>query len=201
MNQCNFKPNSIYNQLWLRLNMGANERNHDFHNAIFTNYCKKNNSSSRVVILRNINKEKRLLFFHTDYRSNKIKQIKNDNNCMILFYSHRLKEQLRIQVKSKIHYNDSISKNAWEQTQLMSRKCYLSLKAPGTLVDKSEDSIPIKFLGKEPNKKDSEIGYKNFAVISNHILSIEWLSLSSQGHKRIKFNWNNSELSYQWLIP
>ena len=36
---------------------------------------------------------------------------------------------------------------------------------------------------------------------SNHILSIEWLSLSSQGHKRIKFNWNNSELSYQWLIP
>ena len=90
---------------------------------------------------------------------------------------------------------------AWKNTKLSSRKCYLSLKAPGTFIKKSEEGIPIKFLGKEPNKKESEKGYKNFAVISNHILSIEWLCLSSQGHKRIKYNWNNRKLSYQWLIP
>ena len=201
MNEDNNYPIKIYNQIWANIDNGISDRNHEYHSGIFSSIDNKNFPSLRSIILRNASKSNRTITFHTDYRSQKIKQISKNNNCFLLLYSAKLKEQLRIQVKSKIHYNDSISKNAWEQTQLMSRKCYLSLKAPGTLVDKSEDSIPIKFLGKEPNKKDSEIGYKNFAVISNHILSIEWLSLSSQGHKRIKFNWNNSELSYQWLIP
>ena len=83
----------------------------------------------------------------------------------------------------------------------MSRKCYLTSIAPSTEVDKASDGIPIDFKGRDPSKNESELGYKNFAIVLNFIESIEWLSLSSQGHKRISFNWINGKIISKWKIP
>ena len=78
------------------LQKSIKDRNHDFHSAVFTNLDNENLPSSRTIILRNISKENNILIFHPDYRSPKIKEIKKNNKCLMLFYSPILKIQLRI---------------------------------------------------------------------------------------------------------
>ena len=83
----------------------------------------------------------------------------------------------------------------------MSRKCYLSSIAPSTTVSNATDGLPIHLKGKEPNKEESEVGINNFAVVFNYIQTIDWLYLSSNGHKIILFSWNQGKRINQWIVP
>ena len=84
---------------------------------------------------------------------------------------------------------------------MSSRKCYLSKKAPSSNTNLPEDGIADSLTGIDPDKEESELGFKNFAVISNKIKSIDWLYLSSLGHKRLRIEINEKKTKYQWLIP
>ena len=106
-----------------------------------------------------------------------------------------------IVVLSSIEYQSITAKKSWRETQLMSRKCYLSSIAPSTTVSNATDGLPIHLKGKEPNKEESEVGINNFAVVFNYIQTIDWLYLSSNGHKRILFSWNQGKRINQWIVP
>ena len=41
-----------------------------------------------------------------------------------------------MKVKSKLHYNDEITKESWDKTGHISRKCYLVTNGPGTKSEK-----------------------------------------------------------------
>ena len=53
--------------------------------------------ASRVVVLREFNKNERYLRFHTDARAAKIKEFELNNNAAILGYDPELKIQLKLQ--------------------------------------------------------------------------------------------------------
>ena len=72
------------------------------------------------------------LNFHSDIRSKKIEDIKLNPKTNFVFYDSKIKTQLRMTTDSKIYYNDNVCQKAWEKTKLMSRKCYLTKKAPST---------------------------------------------------------------------
>ena len=72
------------------------------------------------------------LNFNTDIRSKKINEIKENSETFFLFYDSKIKIQLRVSTNSKIHYNDSFSKKAWQDTKLSSRKCYLTNNPPSS---------------------------------------------------------------------
>ena len=201
MNNENLKPDMIYDLIWLNLIKGSRERHHEYHNAVFSSVDLKQNPSIRTVIIRGADKEKKILTFHADIRSTKIKEIKKNKNCMLLFYSKQIKQQLRIKITSKLNYKNDIAKKAWGETHLMSRKCYLSTFSPGSRVNEPSDGIPNELTGIEPDVKISELGFEKFVVVENYIYSLECLNLSSQGHRRLLFNWENNKLNYQWLIP
>ena len=78
-----------------------------------------------------------------------------------VFYDYKIKIQLRIKTITKIHYDNKITKEAWKQTRLFSRKCYLTQKAPSSITTIAEDGIPEHLKGIDPNKNESEIGYTN----------------------------------------
>ena len=94
-----------------------------------------------------------------------------------------------------------MSKNAWELAPLSSRKCYLTEKAPSSITTLPEDGIPKHLKGKDPSKDESEKGYDNFAVIENQIQNIDWLYLTSSGHKRLNIDFENFEPVFKWIIP
>jgi len=190
--------NKIFTTVCELLENGANERDHDFHIMTFCTIGKVG-VEARSVVLRNFDKEKNIIRFHTDYRSPKLNDIKNNPNTVCLVYSYKLKTQLRIKTHSSVHYKDSIWNTAWDSTGLSSRKCYLTKYDPSRNIDEKDDGLPFELKGKTPSLKQSEEGKKNFCVVDNKILEVDYLYLKSSGHERMQLDFNSNKFS--WMAP
>ena len=190
--------NDIFIKVSELLDNGAKDRNHDFHIMTFCTIGKLG-VEARSVVLRNFDRERNIIRFHTDYRSPKLNDITNNPNTVCLVYSYKLKTQLRIKTISSIHYDDRIWNESWESTGLSSRKCYLSKYDPSCNIDEKDDGLPIELKGKTPTLKQSEDGKKNFCVVDNKIIEIDYLYLKSSGHERMLLDFNNNKSS--WIAP
>ena len=194
-------PKVIYENIKKLLTIGAKDRNHAFHTPVFSTIDVNNLTNSRIVVLRKFNEDTLTLNFHTDYRSKKIADLRNNLQSNFVFYDTKIKTQLRIKTSTTINYSNNITKNAWELTRLFSRKCYLTQKPPSSVTTLPEDGIPAHLKGIDPNIDESEQGYKNFTVIENTIKEIDWLFLASSGHRRLRISLENSIPFYKWMIP
>jgi len=191
----------IFEDIKSNLTRGVKDRKHAFHNPVFCNVDQDGRVDSRVVVLRNFDPINMILNFHTDYRSPKVSNLKENNKSMFVFYDHKLKIQMRIKTTSVINYQNEIAKEMWDKTKLLSRKCYLTSKDPSSLTSLPEDGIPEHLIGKEPEFEESKKGYKNFTVIENKINEIDWLYLEISGHRRLNLLFQNNKPQFQWLIP
>jgi len=188
----------ILNNIWSFLEKGVNERDEDFRLPIVI-INSETGADGRIVVLRGAFKDKNILRFHTDYRSPKIDSLKKNNKIYFVFYSKKRKIQIRAEGIAVIHKDNEITKLAWKNTQMMSRKCYLSSQAPGDLINESASDLSREMGGSLPTIEQSEIGYKNFCVVESKIKSFEWLYLASQGHRRAKFMLDENKST--WLVP
>ena len=191
----------IFEEIKTNLTRGVKDRKHAFHNPVFCNVDQDGGVDSRVVVLRKFDPINMILNFHTDYRSPKVSNLKQNNKSMLVFYDHKLKIQMRIKTTSIINYQNEIAKEMWDKTKLLSRKCYLTSKDPSSFTSIPEDGIPEHLIGKEPEFEESEKGYKNFTVIENKINEIDWLYLEISGHRRLNLLFQNNKPQFQWLIP
>ena len=189
--------NEIEKKLWSLLERAVNDRNSEFKTPVFI--CgDKNNLDGRVILLRKADSKNNFIQFHSDIRSTKIEVIKNNPNCSILFYGKKEKIQLRMKIGCEIHYKDEITKESWDKTGHISRKCYLVSNGPGTKSEKPTSGLDGKFNNFNFTKEESEEGYKNFCVIKCSIKSIEWLYLAAKGHRRALINLEGSK-KFTWF--
>ena len=188
----------ILDQIWSFLEKGVSERDEDFRLPVVI-INSETGVDGRIVVLRGAFKDKNILRFHTDYRSPKIDSLKKNNKIYFVFYSKKRKIQIRAEGIAVIHKDNEITKLAWKNTQMMSRKCYLSSQAPGDLINESASDLSREMGGSLPTIEQSEIGYKNFCVVESKIKSFEWLYLASQGHRRAKFMLDENKST--WLVP
>ena len=200
-NQVNYyeNPLEIENKLWSLLVEAVKNRESEFRTPVFI--CgNKNDLDGRVIVLRKADKENRFLQFHSDIRSSKIKKIKENSNCSILFYGKKDKIQLRLKVIAEINFKNNITKESWEKTGHISRKCYLVTNGPGSVSEKPTSGLDSKFDNFDFTKEQSEEGYKNFCVIKCKIKTIEWLYLAAKGHRRALISFEGSK-KFTWLVP
>ena len=189
----------IEKKIWFLLTDAVKNRSSEFRTPVFI--CgDKNNLDGRVVVLRKADEKNLSLQFHSDIRSTKIDAIKKNSNSSLLFYGKKEKIQLRMKVESKLHYNDEITKESWNKTGHISRKCYLVTNGPGTKSEKPTSGLDNKFDNFDFTKEESEAGYKNFCVIKCKIKSIEWLYLAAKGHRRALIEFQGPK-KFSWLIP
>ena len=190
----------VLDSLFEMINRGVTESKDDFHTMVFSNF-QNSKVESRCVILRNFDREQKLLIFNTDIRSPKVAAIRKNPETQCLFYSFREKTQLRISTESTVHYNDDLHRIGWNKTAVSSRKCYLTKYKPSQYIETMDDGIPNHLIGRIPTSDESQPGKINFAVISNRIISIDWLYLSSKGHNRARYDFNNGSIKKSWLAP
>ena len=189
----------IEKKIWSLLNDAVTNRASPFRIPVFI--CgSQNNFDGRIVVLRKSDQSNKLLQFHSDIRSGKIKKIKDNNNASMLFYDKEEKIQVRVKVECTINHENEVTKKSWLKTGHMSRKCYLVDNGPGT-----ESITPTSGLKPELNNfeftmEQSEEGYKNFTVIQCKIKSLEWLYLAAKGHRRARFEFSDYTKGC-WLIP
>ena len=189
----------IKKKVWSLLTDAVKNRNSEFRTPVFI--CGDDKDlDGRIVVLRKADPDNNFIQFHSDIRSSKISKIKKNPSCSILFYGKEEKIQLRLKIDCEINYKNDITRESWEKTGHVSRKCYLVTNSPGTTSQKPTSGLNGKFNDFNFTKEESEQGYKNFCVIRCKIRSIEWLYLAAKGHRRalIKLGKTNE---FKWLIP
>ena len=190
--------NEIEKKIWDLLTNAVKDRSSEFRTPVFI--CGNDRDlDGRVVVLRKADQQNNFVQYHSDIRSSKIEKIKSNPNCSILFYGKQEKIQLRIKAECKVHFNDDVTKESWDKTGHISRKCYLVTNGPGTESDKPTSGLDNKFDNFDYTKEESEAGYKNFCVIRCKVKSIEWLYLAAKGHRRALFDLENNKID--WLVP
>ena len=190
----------VYLKIWDLLKKGLKNRDAPFHIPVFISGDKEK-FDGRIVVLRGVNELEKKIWFHSDIRSKKIKNLKINPEASLLFYDKNEKIQLRIFGLTKINFQHNLTQISWEKTAHMSRQCYLGNKAPGSDTSAPSSGLTEKIDNLKYSKEESEIGYKNFCVIETYIKSIEWLYLAAKGHRRAYFNLSKERLEKKWLIP
>ena len=188
----------IQNKLWSMLDEAVKNRSSSFRIPVFI-CADQDEIDGRIVVLRKSDRIKKLLQFHTDFRSSKIKILNKNNNASLVFYDKEEKIQLRVKVECIINNKNSIAEESWKKTQHISRRCYLTDDPPGTISGDPTSGMISKLENFDYTMEQSEDGYKNFTVIQCNIKSIEWLYLAAKGHRRAKFDYYNK--SESWLVP
>jgi len=154
----------IEKKIWSLLINAVKDRSSEFRTPTFI--CGNGEDlDGRVVVLRKADQQNNFIQYHSDIRSSKIEKIKKNPNCSILFYGKEEKIQLRIKAICKINYNNEITKESWEKTGHISRKCYLVTNSPGTKSDKPTSGLDNKFDNFDFTKKESEEDIRIFVLL------------------------------------
>ena len=174
---------------------GIKNRSSMFHTLTMST-MHKNDIYSRVMVLRDFNASRRSLRFHSDYRSEKVKAIKENATCSVIGYDPADKTQIRMVGKAKINHKNKKSQKAWEESQSISKKCYSVKDGSSNVINKPElYDFHLKDI-------DLEEGYENFSTITFTFTSLEFLYLQRSGHRRCKFEWDNKgKMKSYWLVP
>jgi pyridoxamine 5'-phosphate oxidase len=188
----------IKKKIWLMLDDAVTNRSSPFRIPVFI-CTNQNEVDGRIVVLRKSDRENNLLQFHTDLRSPKVDILKKNENASLVFYDKEEKIQLRIKTECEINNQNSTTEESWKKTQHISRRCYLTDSPPGTISNDPTSGMISKLEDFDFTMEQSEDGYKNFTVIKCKVKSIEWLYLAAKGHRRAKFDLENSEDT--WLVP
>jgi 3-hydroxyisobutyrate dehydrogenase len=174
---------------------GVRNRNNPYHYITIAS-VNEESPEIRMVVNRLVDFDKRLINFHTDFRSPKINQLKQNPNVGLLFYNIETKMQLRIKAVANIHHKDEVAKEKWEKTRNLSRLCYMHQLTPGSEV--VCDWEKNKALDNGTNKE----GYENFAVISCKFSSIDCMILGHENHRRFLFEWSDkNQLMSKEIAP
>jgi pyridoxamine 5'-phosphate oxidase len=190
----------VLNEVWSMLKRGATHFNDPFHRAVLGTVG-GHGSSLRMVILREVILADRILVCHTDARAAKAQEITESDTASWLFYHPKKKIQLRIAGRAKLHTEDRFADGQWEATGVASRFNYGTTEHPGTPIDQPSSGLPDFLLNKVQSAMKSESVRKNFMAISCGIDSVDWLRLSTVGHRRARFEWDENGLKATWLVP
>lgn len=190
---------SVFNQAWDELLKAVTNRRHNFRLGVVANST-PNGPEARTVVLRNAIPEERILQFHADIRSQKFQSLKSGDRIAWVFHSPDLKLQIRATGPCQIDETSLIVDQAWEVTQLLSRRCYLATTAPGSPVESPTGGFPEYLTSREPTEEESELGRDNFCIIRTEVDSFDVYSLAFTGHTRCHFTYN-TDWQANWLVP
>jgi 3-hydroxyisobutyrate dehydrogenase len=190
---------SVLAEIWAQLADGQRLRHSPFHQAVLATSSPRG-PSARYVVLRQVDRERGVLGFHTDRRSEKWAELDRDPRVALCFFGHSV--QVRAEGRVVLHHDDAEAELAWKRTGLMSRRCYLAESAPGTAMPRPDSGLPPHLSKDRPTEAESVAGRANFAVVSVPLQRIEWLHLAFEGHRRARFSrigfgpWRG-----EWLVP
>ena len=140
----------------------------------------------RTVILRKWVLKRQTLMFHTDLRSQKVKQLKHNPNCSLLFYSQTEQLQLRFRCRAHIHSHNRLAQYIYNETTPHQRELYEWDQAPSTPHPYSSSNEAKRHSQKIKLKN----AYDHFCVCVCNFTELDCLSLKKEGHIRFLYKWD-----------
>ena len=201
INQLLYTLTDLEKDSWVRLLNGSLKGKDPLHNATVANNS-KDGISIRTVVLRKVNIVQKQIAFHTDVRSGKWQELADGDKISWLFYDAAARIQLRLSGHITKHSDDAIANEAWQSSTTNSKKVYTGTQAPSSITPIPISGLDEKIESSKIASEDVEIGKPNFGLIITKVKWMEWLFLSSKGHRRANFSYNDDDsFVAQWLIP
>ena len=139
----------------------------------------------RSVVLRHWNMKRRSIFFFSDSRARKIKELEKNNNCSILFYSRQKNIQLRFSCHSHVHKSSRLYKYFYSLLSENQKKMYQLKMDPSKHLDCKTSDVIVQ----DYNNVDTNKNY--FSVVVCNFNQLEFLELKHKKSIRVKFSWDN----------
>ncbi|MDM7298295.1 pyridoxamine 5'-phosphate oxidase family protein, partial [Klebsiella pneumoniae] len=143
----------------------------------------------RTVVLRGFDPAFPLLTVHTDLRAAKTAQVRANPLVALHAWDDAAQTQLRIGGRAALHAADARAEAEWGRLHGGSRATYAVADAPGTPI-----SDPAA-VGRVPD----EAAFAHFAVVDVAVLSLEWLLLAQERHRRARFTFEGAGTA-TWLV-
>lgn len=141
-------------------------------------------ADARMLVLRQFDRENGVLELHSDARSEKIAQLREQPCCTLLFFDARSNIQLGVRACARVHCGDEVARRAFAQ-------------APEGSLDDYRGAAPGARLDDNPARSDE--AEANFAVIRLVIEAADWLKLDRDGHRRWRVDFSG-EAPAAWAI-
>jgi len=167
----------------MELQRATNDRHHDWRTPVLASTGLDGFPQARTVVLRSAERAQAKLTFFTDSRSPKVAELQAQARASLLFWSKRLGWQLRVSVLATVATEGAAVDAAWERVrQSPAAGDYLSSAPPGAPCAPEEVGV---------------CSQHNLCIVSAQVLSMDWLALSKEGHRRARV----SADSVAWCVP
>jgi pyridoxamine 5'-phosphate oxidase len=177
--------------LWRELEAATGQRDHEWRQPVLAT-TDGELADARVVVLREVDTGARLLRLYTDERAGKVLQLTRHPMGTIVAWSRALGWQLRCRVALSMMTSGLAVSSRWARIRLTpAAQDYLSPLPPGAALDTGR-SAPV-----DGPVGDAGVARAAFAVIEAQVVSIDWLELHPQGHRRARFGASGGH----WLQP
>jgi len=169
--------------IWQELQQAALQPGHEWRTMALAT-IEDEVAQARTVVLREVDSTARELVFFTDARSPKVAQVQARPVGTMLCWSSRISWQLRLRVHLEVQTSGLKVSSRWARLKLTpAAQDYLSPLPPGS-------PVAERF---EPERATRS----HFAVVTARVLSIDWMELHADGHRRAHFGPDGA----QWLQP
>ena len=192
-----------FEEAWNIVEAGSTDRHSPAHMPAVGTVDETGAPQLRIMILRDASRVARTLRFHTDLRSIKAAQVRNNGATSVLFYDMSAKLQIRMTGQTQLLPIGDVADTAWSRSTPFARRCYMAEAAPGLPIAGPSSGLPEWIQGKKPDEAQLADYRQNFSTMLVEIQSVEWLYLANSGHRRARWQWQDAQKSWQgtWLVP
>ena len=150
---------------------------------------------ARVLALRSVDRDARQFVFHTDARSDKVRDIAGEPRASLLFFDRDDAVQVRFDGVATVHHVDPVASAAWRNASELRRAACGVEAEPGSPLDASQhfDALAVT--------PDADAAFTNFAVVVVEADAVDWLWLGPQDMRRARFAWTGGRWSSSWIVP
>lgn len=191
---------AVLDDCWQRWARAKADRRSPLHTPVICSLA-DGTPVPRVMVLRGVDRARGVFRFHTDARSPKAADIDGGAPVSVLGYDPGARIQLTFFGTGRIERAGAVVDNAWSESALSSRRCYLAAHPPGTALSSPGSGLPDALLTRAPTANESEAGRANFVVLLVEAVRLEWLKLTACGNRRARFHAVESGWQGTWLTP
>ena len=179
-------PTDLRQSIWHHLTRAPHDRHHPWRTPVLATTTPDGEPNARTVVLRAANATQQTLTAFTDHRSAKAFELAHHPKALFVFWSERLKWQLRVRALVTVQTSGPEVDAVWQRVQQSaSAGDYLTRTAPGTpLAQPADGTAPLAT-------------QHHLAILTAQVLEIDWLELSASGHRRACIGPER----WEWLTP
>lgn len=181
--------------LWTRIERALDGRWGPWALPALLTVAEDGSPRARVLALRDVDRAGRSFTFHTDARSDKLRDVAAERRVALLFFDRDDALQVRFDGVCQAHHADPVAAAAWRDVSGLRRAACAVEPEPGSPLDAAQPYAAL------PTTPDADAGFTNFAVLRVEVDAIDWLWLGPRDMRRARFAWIGGHWSSSWIVP